>query len=123
MSTITPAAFARALNGSPTVKVFDVREPDEFAEAHLAGSINVPLERALARDFPAGLEPTPGEVFFLLCRSGKRAGVVADALKKAGLSGATVVLGGLLAWVEEGRAVYSDRKTTERLSEIPPTFP
>lgn len=70
--------------------LLDVREPTEFAEGHLPGSLNMPLHRILAG------EDVPGERSILvICRSGMRAEVAGEALTARGLA-VDVLEGGIL---------------------------
>jgi rhodanese-related sulfurtransferase len=107
MPTTTVRQLHATLRNDPTAFVYDVREPDEFAEAHVPGATNLPLAQILAQNFPAENRPTSDARILLLCRSGKRAGVVADSLRLAGYVGASVVEGGTLAWIAEGFPVSS----------------
>ena len=47
------------------ISVIDVREPMEYASGHIAGSLNVPLNRLLQADLPKG-------PLVLVCQSGNR---------------------------------------------------
>jgi rhodanese-related sulfurtransferase len=102
MPTTTVRQLHAILRNDPTAFVYDVREPDEFAEAHVPGATNLPLAQILAQNFPTENRPTSDARILLLCRSGKRAGVVADSLRRAGFTDASVVEGGTLAWIAEG---------------------
>lgn len=74
--------------------VIDVRDPDEFAEGHISGAINMPLS-----DFqPSKLTDAPGKTLVLNCLGGKRS---AMALEKCGAAQAAVdthLSGGFGAW-------------------------
>jgi rhodanese-related sulfurtransferase len=74
--------------------VLDVREPFEFAEGHVAGSVLVPLGTIAARvgDFP---KDAPVYVF---CRSGNRSLQAAQTLVDAGYTDVRNVEGGIIAW-------------------------
>jgi rhodanese-related sulfurtransferase len=74
--------------------VLDVREPFEFAEGHVAGSVLVPLGTIAARvgDFP---KDAPVYVF---CRSGNRSLQAAQVLVDAGYTDVRNVEGGIIAW-------------------------
>jgi len=48
-----------------TLTVIDVREPAEFASGHIAGSINIPLQRLMHAELPHG-------AIALVCQSGQR---------------------------------------------------
>lgn len=79
------------------VRVLDVRDYPEYAEAHLDGSRLEPLGRLRERPELAG----DGEVF-LLCRSGRRATEAAAALDGRGGVTPVVVGGGIEAWRAAG---------------------
>ncbi len=64
-------------------KVVDVRTPQEFASGHVPGAINIPYEEIGKRAAEIG---PPSTQVVLYCRSGRRSGIAADALQKAGYS-------------------------------------
>ncbi|GII63977.1 sulfurtransferase [Sphaerisporangium krabiense] len=102
------AATARSLIASdPGVRVLDVRTPGEFASAHIAGAVNLPLDQAGARlrDAVAGVD---GRVL-LVCQSGVRAERARSALGDAGPAGVAVLDGGMNAWTASGGAVERGR--------------
>jgi rhodanese-related sulfurtransferase len=80
------------------VVLIDVREPVEFAEAHVPGALLIPMGQLPAR---AG-ELDKNAPVHLICRSGHRSAVMCDLLAKAGLD-AVNVAGGTLAWVRAGK--------------------
>ncbi|HET9594358.1 MAG TPA: rhodanese-like domain-containing protein [Anaeromyxobacteraceae bacterium] len=59
------------------VKVVDVRTPEEFAEGHVPGAVNIPYDQIAARAAEIGPPATP---VLLYCRSGRRSGIAAQAL-------------------------------------------
>jgi phage shock protein E len=65
--------------------LIDVRTPQEFAEGHLEGAINIPVELPTFAAQVAELDP---DVEYLVyCRSGRRADVALDLMGSIGLSG------------------------------------
>jgi rhodanese-related sulfurtransferase len=74
----------------------DVRETDEWGAGHIAGSIWIPLG-----DLGARLAELPAGPLVIVCRTGARSGMVADALAGAGRD-ARNLAGGLKAWVAAG---------------------
>ena len=81
-----------------TIRAIDVRTPAEYGEAHIEGSILLPLDRF----DPAELgKLAGGKPCALICRSGMRAG---QALKKipAGETEAAILEGGISAWERAG---------------------
>ena len=84
--------------GAPIV---DVREPHELVEdGRVAGAVNIPLGELSAR---AGEVPRDQPVL-LLCRSGARSAMAAEALRASGYD-AYNIEGGILAWERDGLPV------------------
>jgi sulfur-carrier protein adenylyltransferase/sulfurtransferase len=73
--------------------VVDVREPREFAVAHLAAAVNIPVGELHSR---MGSLPK-GRVVFV-CRSGVRSLTAAALASRAGVEDIAHLEGGLLAW-------------------------
>ena len=79
------------------LRLVDVRQPDEFAGGHPAGSINVPLTT-----LPAAIGELPDGPIAFSCRSGARSLRAARAAVAAGRSDVSNVAGGYLAWQNAG---------------------
>lgn len=60
----------------------DVRTPEEFAEGHITGSLNIPFEDIAARI--ASVTENQDSDIRVYCRSGRRSGVAMDVLKGMG---------------------------------------
>lgn len=82
--------------------IVDVRQPEEYAEAHVAGAPLIPLAEVPERvdEFPGA-----GEVL-IICRSGNRSGRAAQFLRAQGID-AINVAGGMLAWIDAGHDVVT----------------
>jgi phage shock protein E len=65
------------------VKVVDVRTPDEFAEGHVPGALNIPFDQIAQRAGEIGPPSTPVLVY---CRTGRRSGIAAQALAGKGFT-------------------------------------
>ena len=84
--------------------VVDVREPDEFAALRIAGSINVPrgvLEQACEWDFDFTVPPLAAgrdAEIVVLCRSGTRSLLAADAMQQMGFARVASLRTGLRGW-------------------------
>ncbi len=83
--------------------IVDVRRPDEFAEGHIAGAINVPNEE-ITDEMPE-LLPDKDQILFIYCRSGNRS---KEASQKLADMGYTKVyeFGGINTW--EGEIVTGE---------------
>jgi rhodanese-related sulfurtransferase len=65
--------------------LIDVRTPAEFAQGHLEGAINMPVELPTFPDQVAQLDP---DVEYLVyCRTGRRADIALEYMATIGLSG------------------------------------
>ena len=77
--------------------VIDVREVDEYIDAHVPGVRLVPLGTV-----PDALDALPrDETLYVICRSGARSLRAADFLIANGFD-AISVAGGTMAWVQRG---------------------
>ncbi len=78
--------------------IVDVRRPDEFAEAHIAGAINVPNE-GITDEMPEEL-PDTEQILLIYCRTGNRS---KEASRKLADIGYTNVyeFGGIETWKGE----------------------
>ncbi len=85
------------------VRLYDVREPDEYADQRVPGGVLIPL----------GTVPTRVDEFrgdgpaYVICRSGGRSMQACEFLAEQGVE-AINVAGGTMAWVASGRDVDSD---------------
>ncbi|MFG3131602.1 ThiF family adenylyltransferase [Streptomyces tendae] len=97
-STISAEQLKELLAADEPVNLVDVREPDEYAFAHLPGSVLVPQGEFLNGDAAARL-PTDRRTV-LLCRAGIRSAEVLAVVKRSGHRDAVHLGGGILAWAE-----------------------
>ncbi|WP_067798445.1 rhodanese-like domain-containing protein [Actinomadura formosensis] len=94
------AALRQLMDSSDAPRVIDVRTPGEFETSHIPGSYNVPLD--LLREHRAELRGHLDEQVVLICRSGQRSDLAAQALAEAGLPNLRVLQGGITAWQSAG---------------------
>jgi rhodanese-related sulfurtransferase len=79
--------------------VLDVREQEEYDEAHVPGVALIPLGELEQRIN----EVEDGSRVFVICRSGARSLKGADILEANGID-AVSVAGGTMGWIDSGRA-------------------
>jgi rhodanese-related sulfurtransferase len=90
--------------GAAAPLLLDVREPAEFAQLRIAGSLNVPrglLEQACEWDFDAtvpALAGGRGREIVVVCRSGQRSLLAADAMQAMGFTNVASLKTGLRGW-------------------------
>ena len=81
--------------------VLDVRTPQEYAEGHVPGAVNVPYDQLPSRiaDIPKDKDVV------LYCKSGRRAGIAAETLAANGYTRLSHLEGDMPAWAAKGHAV------------------
>lgn len=79
--------------GSPTI--VDVRTPQEYADGHIPGAINIPVE-SIGSDKPAELADTDAELV-VYCRTGVRSKQASDKLVELGYQHVND-MGGIVDW-------------------------
>jgi rhodanese-related sulfurtransferase len=100
--------------------VLDVREPAEFAAAHIAGALNVPrgvLEQACEWDHdetePALVQGRERAIV-VVCRSGQRSLLAADTLQRLGFADVVSLKTGIRGWNDyEQPLVAADGRTVD----------
>jgi rhodanese-related sulfurtransferase len=78
--------------------ILDARRPDEFAEGHIPGAINIPNEEIGTTDI-AEL-PNKSQLILVYCRSGRRSKEASEKLVKLGYTN-IVEFGGILDYKGE----------------------
>ena len=84
--------------------IVDVRRPDEFAEGHIAGAINVPNEE-ISDEMPE-LLPDKDQLILIYCRSGNRSKEASQKLADIGYT-KVYEFGGINTW--EGEIVTGEQ--------------
>lgn len=82
--------------------ILDVRTPAEYAQGHVPGAVNIPHDQVPGRI--DGVEGYGADQVVVYCRSGKRAGLAADALVEAGIPVLHLV-GDMAGWERDGRPI------------------
>jgi rhodanese-related sulfurtransferase len=88
-----PAPTARHLVAQGAT-LLDVRTPAEFADAHVPGATNIPVQELAARLAELGERSRPVVVY---CRSGARSSTAAGLLRQSGFSHVHD-MGGMFNW-------------------------
>jgi phage shock protein E len=92
--------FAAIVN-APSVTIVDVRTPQEFAEGHIAGAVNIPVE------FPDFIdrvrELDPNGTYAVYCRSGNRSQPAVAGMQQVGINGIYELQSGTNGWSSAGQ--------------------
>jgi len=95
-----PEAVKLLGDKSAQTTVLDVRTPQEFAEGHVPGAINIDF---LAPDFQQKVSALDKSKSYLVhCQSGGRSGKSLEVFKKLGFTGIIHLDGGFSEWTEAG---------------------
>jgi phage shock protein E len=86
----------------PRPFVLDVRTPGEFAEGHIPGAVNIPLQELEAR--LAELESQRSGMA-VVCAVGGRSKAASELLAGQGFTGVQNVDGGTTGWIAAGHPV------------------
>jgi rhodanese-related sulfurtransferase len=96
MKQITPQQLQQALGDAAPV-LLDVREDWEYEQAHLPGSLHIPMSQIPSRT--SELDTTQPVV--VICHHGMRSLQVAQFLEKKGFAYVSNLAGGIDAWAEQ----------------------
>ncbi|GAA1387956.1 rhodanese-like domain-containing protein [Catellatospora chokoriensis] len=107
-ATISVTATRALIAFDPDVLLVDVRTPGEYETAHIAGSINLPLDQVDSH--LQYIVAAAGTTMVVVCQSGNRAGQCQTKLAAAGLTDTAVMTGGMNAWLAEDGPVIRGRQ-------------
>ena len=103
VEVLEPQAFIERVKADTSAIILDVRQPEEFAEGHLAQAINLDWLNQTA--FINGLAKlNKQKTYYVYCRSGRRSQAAAGKLKAEGFQ-VVDLKGGYQHWVEVGMPV------------------
>jgi len=91
--------LSRIEEGYPPT-ILDVRTPEEYAEGHISGAINIPFTELEARASELGIEGSDELVVY--CRTGRRAAIAEVTLSELGYTNLRDLDGHITAWSEAG---------------------
>ncbi|MCC6503005.1 MAG: rhodanese-like domain-containing protein [Deltaproteobacteria bacterium] len=101
---ITARELMTLIEKKEKVVLIDVRTPQEHNEAHIPGSVLMPLDTL---DTVTALPE--GDRHIIYCRSGKRSLKAIEILSSKGFKDLTNLEGGINAWTAAGGAVNSNK--------------
>ena len=86
------------IQSSPNLLIVDVRTPEEYAQGHLKGAVDIPLS-----DLPFRIGVLDQKVPMLVyCRTGHRSAQASSILVTAGFIHVYNLQGGITAWINSG---------------------
>ena len=100
---VTVTETQQRMRESKDVKLIDVREDNEWNEAHAAGAIHLG-KGIIERDIETTVPDKDAELI-LYCGGGYRSALASDALQKMGYTNVFSMAGGWKEWKEAGAEV------------------
>lgn len=95
--------FEAMLGKDVSVQLVDVRTPEEFAEGHISGAVNIDWRGSGFSETAKNILDTERSVL-VYCRSGRRSAEASSTLDRLGFKTYNLK-GGILAWMQEGKSV------------------
>jgi len=92
--------FKATVDGKEDAVILDVRNPDEFAAAHVPGAVN--LSRGLLEFNIWTMVPDKNRKIYVICKTGGRAALATKQLNELGYKNAVAVREGLRDWIMAG---------------------
>lgn len=109
-NAIMPAQMVETVTANPDILLVDVRTADEYAEGHLEGAINIPLNELTDH---LDLLPALDEPMIVYCGSGHRSTLAVMALNLLGYDNALSLFIGLPALKDSGLAIVTEPTVVE----------
>jgi len=97
---VTPQEAFTLIQDKPDIVIIDVRTPQEFAEGHIEGAINLDIYSETFRDELNKLDRN--KTYLVYCLSGGRSAGALDIMTELGFREVYNMLGGINKWTAEG---------------------
>lgn len=109
-NAVRVADLATELSAENNLVIVDVRTADEYAEGHIEGAINVPLQEVTQN---LALLPDPEADIVIVCGSGHRSALAMVALNLLGYDNARSMMAGMGGWTNAGNPVVTEPAVIE----------
>ncbi len=108
---VSVAETQQRIRANPKAKLIDVREDNEWNEAHAAGAIHLG-KGIIERDIETTV-PDKDTELILYCGGGYRSALATDSLQKMGYRNVFSLAGGWKAWQEAGGEIKTSTDYTD----------
>lgn len=105
--SVSASEFEKEIK-SDTVQLVDVRTPQEYAEGHIDGALNINVQSDDFKEL-AQRELSKDSTVLVYCRSGRRSLDAAEILTSVGYK-VVNLKGGIIEWKEDGLPVVSEQE-------------
>jgi len=100
VTDISQAELMQRIQANQPGLILDVRSPQEYAEGHIPGAINIPHDQLGSRLAEIGSYKENDVVLY--CRSGRRVVIAANTLQPAGFRKLQHLDGDMNGWISKG---------------------
>lgn len=100
VTDILPTELMQRIKTKHAGLILDVRTPEEYAEGHIPGAINIPHDQLGSRH--QEIATYKDKDIVLYCKSGRRVGIAADVLQAAGFNKLLHLAGDMGGWRMNG---------------------
>lgn len=97
---MTPKQAAALIDETPDLVIVDVRTPEEFAEGHIPGAVNIDFSADDFVEQVGNLDPDAETLVY--CRTGNRSSQAVAKMTPLGFSKIRHLSDGYVAWVDAG---------------------
>ena len=111
---ITQEQAAQMMTQEDGHLIVDVRRPEEYAEGHIPGAVNIPNE-TIGDEWPEAL-PDPDQILLVYCRSGNRSRQASEKLARLGYTN-VFEFGGINTWTGEVITDDPEAKTEQEVQQ------
>jgi phage shock protein E len=94
---VSVTEFAQVIE-DPNIVIIDVRTPEEFAQGHIAGSVNIDIANSSFISEISQLDKT--RTYAVYCRSASRSTVATSEMEKLGFTSLYNMTGGTIDWLQ-----------------------
>lgn len=115
---IEPELLLQELRSGRNVIVLDVRNHDEFCDAHIEGARSIPIHQLVAR--ASEITTDRSTLVVLVSNEGGRARIAAASLRLAGYAEIATLAGGIKRWRELG---FPTKRTSGMMPAVIPPPP
>ena len=103
VKALSPSEFEGLMKNKGTVKVLDVRTPEEIAGGYLPGAINIDFNSDNFKSEISKLDKK--RTYLIYCKAGGRSNEAATIMQEAGFTHLYYLEGGIDAWKEAGKPI------------------
>lgn len=100
VTDITQDELMQRIKANKAGLILDVRTPEEYAEGHVPGAINIPYDHLGLRHTEIAAHKDKDIVLY--CRSGRRVGIAASTLETMGFKKLQHLAGDMGGWLSNG---------------------